>query len=522
MKKLALILSLLVLASFMGCLGGDDDGPTGTGTALTTEEADSISSYWFGAMLDSLENFEDVEDLGDMDSDAMQAGFQEVLDSDPDHSLANLGMAAVLTVEMGADPTIWNAIDSLFEQTGTRRAVRAESPLGRLLLQQFRLITEAPLLMTAATREFPVSLTLPMLQRYIYVNMLPKVDRILAHIEIVEGNSLFAIPLELAEESYEIDLGEIYVLDAVVRGLRAGLRLTLPYDLDIAHPELDYEWLLMLDDDVHFDYELVEGPPEAGDSLFIHHEETAQSAVLMLEMLEYQLAPGSDFLTLHSSGGGWPYGGAAQLDAAQDDLLGMLGKLETAYDLIMAETDDQDDDIIKIDFLDALDVEIAECMDCPEDWQGILDVTAWVEQLLTEPYDIDLGEGGMLTIDLAAFFEGAVPDWKALLPYHEFADEAEWVSASTDEYWWTPSNGEVWVWDNENEEQLYFTDIDYVGEYHYYESVDDPLHLLDGPTGDPIDPGEVMPYLPDYTFGGIFPGMTRVGWEELLGYGPVK
>ena len=523
MKKFTLILPLLLLVTMFGCFGSDSS-PTDNTPDLTQEQADSTAAAGMDAMMAELENidWDDPASIQDMDLDDAKAGFQAVLDDYPNHPLGNLGMAAVLTVEVGADDTIWTAIDDLNDEMNTGRSASTLEMIGNPLDQTLRLITEAPVLMADMSREFPTALTAPMLQRYIHDSVIPVVDDIIEHIQNVENNADFNLEFEIDEQTFEIDLGEIYVLDALVQGFRAGLRMTLPYDLDIAHPTLGYDWLLQLDDDEEFIANVVPGGVE-GDSLFVEHYDRANSQVLLFEMLEHQLAPGSDFLTLRTS----PYNGANQLDMAHEGLLDMLVTLETAIAFILNEQDSQEDDIIQIKFLELLNAGIAECSDggdCPEEWQEIGDVIDWIEVLLTEPVEIPLDFGGdraappSITIDIAAFFEGGVPDWKALLPYHAWRPQETWIE--TDEWdneWW-PWSGEVWIWDNENNENVVYYNIEYVHEYYYDEYVDQPMDFLDGPGGDPIM--DDFPYFPDYTFGGIFPGMTRTQWLELLGVGP--
>ena len=45
--------------------------------------------------------------------------------------------------------------------------------------------------------------------------------------------------------------------------------------------------------------------------------------------------------------------------------------------------------------------------------------------------------------------------------------------------------------------------------------MDNILWLVD-PMGNAIDPNVTLPYFPDYTFNGLFPGMNRSDWEELI------
>ncbi len=522
MKKITLILPLILLVAMLGCFGGDD-GPTTTTPDLTEAEADSTAAAGFDALMAELDGLDwnDPSSIQNMDLDAAKAGFRAVLDDYPNHPLANLGMAAVLTVEVGADDTIWTAIDDLYNEMNPERSPRALDMVGNPLEQVIQLVTEGPLLMATMSRDFPVALTAPMLQRYIHDSVIPVVDQIIEHIQNVENNADFNLEFTIDEQTLEIDLGEIYVLDALVQGLRAGLRMTLPYDLDIAHPTLGYDWLLELGEDDEFNVEVVPGGVE-GDTLFVEHIERVTSEVLLFETMNHQLAPASDFLTLRTS----PYNGANQLELAHDGLLDMLVTLETAVAYILNEEDSQEDDIIQIELLELLNAGIAECGDtggCPEEWQDIQSVIDWIEVLLTEPVEIPLDLGpsdprarNTITIDIAAFFDGGVPDWKALLPYHAWHPQENWVD--TDSYvddWW-PGSGIVEVWDNVNDEWVLYSNIEYIHEYHYFEFLNGPpFELLDGPGGDPIDPGGVFPYFPDYTFGGIFPLMDRAAWELL-------
>ncbi len=523
MKRLLSLLPVLLLAFTFGCLGSDDDDDiTAPVNDLTEVEADSVAGHWFGAMTEELEDIEDPAEIENLDMDVHRAAFQAVLDDYPNHGLANLGMAAVLTVELGTDQTIWNAIDSLFAEVNPDRAARANSIIGQPLAQQFRLITEAPLLMTSMNRNFPITLTAPTLQRYIHNVVLDKVDGILDHIQAAANNTDFSYQFTLGEETAEVDLGEIYLLEALVLGLRSGLRMTLPYDLDIAHPTLGYDWLFELDEDVEFIYNVVDGPPLLGDSLFTEEYERATAELLVLEMLNHQLQPGSDFLSLRTTADGAPYDGAAMLSGAYADLLSMLTALEDAVTFILAEQDNQNDDVISIEMLELLNADIAECTDCPEEWEDIQSVIDWAELLLTEPIVIPLDLGTRaptsITIDLVAFFEGGVSDWKTMLPYHQWRPHNEWIlgDPNTNEY--EPWNGMVSIQNPVTDEWLNFDNIAYHNEYTYEEIMEQPIDFLDGPNGDVIDIIEVMPYLPDYEFGGIFPGMTRSDWESLLGY----
>ena len=171
-----------------------------------------------------------------------------------------------------------------------------------------------------------------------------------------------------------------------------------------------------------------------------------------------------------------------------------------------------------------LDGEIAEMGEDMPDWVGTIetlsDVIDWVEEILSGPYTVPLEMPDEttfdLTVNISALFLTPVADWKTKLPYMEWLDLEEY--AEHDEldvwgpYYWNPANP--------YEALVNGVEMSYNNIVAYYQVEDDwdtdmPVVFLDGPDGDAIESSEI-PYFPDYTMGGLFPGMTRDDWLTLV------
>jgi hypothetical protein len=402
---------------------------------------------------------------------------------------------------------------------------------GGLLGRSFAILREAPL--TLAPRELPLPIATadkadgPLirgLQAYVHDSMLPATAAILAHLSAAEADPDFSIVMTtdaVDPDTTEIDLGEVYVLDAVLRGLRAGLLIATAYDLEPA-PDGDYSWLTdNLGEIGYTGAEVV--PGDDADTLYLYDDEEVEvlGQAAVFERIEGLLAEDSAFLSLWET----PWSGETALDEAYTELEKLLGKLEAAYVYIQAETDDQGDDVISqllMTELDAVVMSLGENL--PEHmgtWETIPDVIAWIETFMSGPYDfpIDLGddEPYLLTVNVSALFLDPVEDWKTKLPFMAWLELEDWATYEGTEtygpYWHDPATPMVSLVMGE---QVEFQNI---GQYYIVESEWDttlPWLFLDGPDGDPIELG-VFPHFPDYTFGGLLPGMDRESLLMLLG-----
>ena len=198
-------------------------------------------------------------------------------------------------------------------------------------------------------------------------------------------------------------------------------------EIDADPLELDYTEILAL---------------QAGLQLALAAIDVATAYILSPNPLDAQgfvdaLDPASDFLTLAT-------GGAAALENALVELQFAGTLLLSALDELELETDDQTDDIIKIDpnCCDPLTFESA---------QEVADVRAAIQDVrdaLTSPTVVTLDEGGLdeysFTLDAGEFFTDPIPDLKALLaPYEVFT--AMEVGETVAVFRWTALNLDEWA-----------------------------------------------------------------------------
>ena len=217
------------------------------------------------------------------------------------------------------------------------------------------------------------------IQRVIEQHFIPELDYALARLEIVEQDPdfQFMLTLEFPEDeqgdSLEVDLGEVYVLDASINVLRAFLMIATAYNLDF-------------DDNGSYD--------------FLQDSSDAE----ILRQLK-RLDRHSPFLTLKASD---------KLPAAGQNLLTAILRLEDAVGFIREETDPQDDDIIKQQHLEDLDseVDLTGESDVPQFLQGVDSVEkalSKLREILSGPVQVDVdfngdGQPEWLTVNLSASF----------------------------------------------------------------------------------------------------------------------
>jgi|GEM_PF-4756816 hypothetical protein len=244
-----------------------------------------------------------------------------------------------------------------------------------------------------------------------------------------DNDFVFLITPEMTGEieTYEIDLGEVYMFSAMMRAMRANLKIMNAYQLSYGSIE-------------DFDSEA------------------------LIEMIADQDTNNGSFLTLRDN---------TTLPSAEQDLIDALTMIENAVDYIKTETDNQDNDLIKQGDLMEADSEISIDMGQDEDnpiplmrnATGITDLSSKIKTLLSGPFDVEFPGAITVSFDISALLDNGITDIKSLLPLHE------------------------WNLDD----------------------MDDPIYLVDS-QGNRTQ----MPTFPDPTFGGLLPGMTQQGIEDLM------
>ncbi len=542
------ILAILILALGLWGCGGDDDGGTPV-DPVTPEEEAAANQLATEAMTDLMGDMEEAMPDGpdpgaimEMDVETYLGAVDDALALDPNCANAHFLAAILEFIVMAQDEELANWALDASDQLGDLMGGMPLSPLpqasllrGGILGRSFEIMHRAPLAMVPSEREMRVlrddKVAIPLirtLQGIIRNRTLPSTDRIVAHLNAVESHADWALLIIDEGDTTELDLGEVYVLDSVVRALRAGLQVATAYDVEPA-PDGDYSWLAAMNGGGGYTGYEVRPGTAAGDTLVLIDDEELDidRQEIFITGVAGLLAPSSDFLTLWTD----PWSGATAMQAGYNEMNTLLSRLETAYAFIQDEDDDQSDDIISQMLIAELDAAVAEIgAGLPEwigTWETIPDVIAWIEDILSGPYTIPIQlnetETYDLTVDLSALFLEPVADWKTKLPYHEFLDREAWATYIED-YVYGPYSGydpDATYMYTVDGEDMSFTNIGYMMYVGSEWESSAPLIFLDGPGGDEVEPDE-FPYFPDYTFGGLFPNMNRSGWLTLMGDVPVN
>ena len=160
----------------------------------------------------------------------------------------------------------------------------------------------------------------------------------------------------------EVDLGDVRVLDAVINDIQGTVGLLVAYNFDVPS------------------YERVRA-----DSL---------------------LAPGTAFGQLHPDG-------ATQLAAARTNLITSTNEIDAAVTAILAETDDQSDDLIPIDALGtASDVTALRAQ--------LNQVRSTLNGATVFDFVNRLGSADQISVFAGRFFTNPLADLKNFLPAHDF------------------------------------------------------------------------------------------------------
>ena len=476
--------------------------------------ADQLAREAFDLLNDKLLDLEEPvgtpqqgEDLfPEADYNKIKAGFEAALTEAPDNALANFGMAILELASINYDEDLWTLIDDF----------DSEFSEGRLFNNQFSFLVNTPLMyvkyLQNSMRAGDISFA--RIQNYIDNNVMPKIENSLNSLEVaVSLPDSVVIKINTGEEVLELDKGELYAFRAGIFAVSAAMRMITLYDLDLFDENKTYDWL----DEISFngDYNEIESYTyePVGQILTLEYQDNSvENDSLLFHILKYNIADRPGFGTFRS--GNLP-------NEIKSDLEAILYDLQNVVDYVSSETDDQSDDIIKFDDITQLNNDINNIQDAPNfasDWQTVDDIISWVETLLDGPvtFNEDLHGDGIqveLTIDFSRMFNPGLQNMKDYLPLHNWLPEEDWVNEDywEDEQYWGGGTYSFYF-----QEQLIHVDSVMTVESHYYDSWVEPLELVDE-TGTAIDVENEMPYFPDYTLNGIFPGMDRDKWFDLLG-----
>jgi hypothetical protein len=382
MNRLALIVSTLVLVTGLtGCSKDESKKVVGPDTAGALQE---------------IALAEQALAIGDV-AGANQH-FKSALAKDAGNAVANLGAAVTEVYVLEDDPDVADLIDLFNSELGnafpagrrpglaapappaarsSSRPSRASEALARMNLTpraRYDLVGGAravlQFLLRAPAEPPPISA----IQQVIRLKVLPKLSYAEARLNLVETNPSFVwiLPPSVtgSASDLEIDIADVLLLDALINTVQGTLEILIAYDVSVP----DYNYVNV-------------------ESLFTDS--------------------GSEWGTLYPDG-------SLQLSGARIDWLTAITRMNAAVTSVLAETDDQADDLIPADAL-GTSTEIADFLAGLSELQAALNGPVYVHFI--NRYAMADSE----RVDAEVFFTIPIPDLRTIVPDHTFTLDHQFV-----------------------------------------------------------------------------------------------
>jgi hypothetical protein len=579
-SKLGYVTKSIEIESYQQNLGDiilEKSAALGNAEAISRIE-DSLVNLFINR-IQMIENLEGPDELKTIDYISIRNGFEAILAIDSMRVKSNIGFMVSALASLNTNPKIWKIIDSLdaffssFDEEpleGGAVESAQEIALFKRAMQKGGVVTlgkvlaaKTPQILTASVQHasFPKFLTISYLQKMIEADLLPVLTPILYAAERLESLDDASMQVTVDEDQFEIDKGEIYLFDAYIHLARAYATLLCIYDMDLytEADKQDYSWIdtmVNADDNGKTIYTI------SGDTLFrIEAWGDKEMVNAMVKTIHYNLESRSSFMTIRR-----PFHASVFAD-----LQAIPGKIKSGLAAINAETDDQENDLLKISMIDSANADMLDfsgemrdegfSASFAENFSSIDKLMDFISEVLSGPYTfsetID-GKEVTVTINLTAYYTNPVEDLRSLLPYYTWTNEEEWLPDEVDT--WTNSfynrtiiyNGAeeksdtlyyLYVYEDEDVEMRF--DNSYIdsiatnewGSKQYYlntpikyevtvdssfyfnalQLTDESGTVIDFETIDELIENRMFfPYFKDYTFNGLFPDMTRDKWLDLI------
>lgn len=513
-KALPLLIGILliVLFGFTACKSDDDtDNPTDTGHAnmLARQGMEQLNNV----VLDLQETEPEINDENDLMLEAtfndIKAKFDEALTYDANNPMANLGQAILSIVSINYDDELWSLYDDMNALDHSNK---------RILNNQFQFLAQAPLrTLTQLDHGKTNPVSMMRMQNYVKTSILPKLDTAVSRLShAVEMADSTTIQIDTGEELMEVDCGEIYAFRASVYALQAAFNMMVAYNMDMVGQDNTYQWIE--------DFVNIDAPNVNTDDVKAYHVdgstlvlerwvdwyddsyEEAYRDEMMQKVVKYNMDNSTTFSTLAEP---------ARLAAARNALLNAIADIVSGSDYILAETDAQNNDIIKIENIVSFNDEHLPPSDengpnFVQDWDTINDMCAWFDNFLNG--SIQMHENDVdFQINVSAFFGGSLQELRDYVPYYHWNPLTQsWVN---EEYDYSYNYYATSYTFNYQGSPVTVNNITNV-ENRFYRLTCNSGYFTT-PTGQEVAEGE-EPYLPDYTFNGIFPDMTRAKFLALI------
>ena len=405
-KWLATILAGAAMALFFySCDSTSDSSPTGPDyedlrevgeqDRTAAREKASAAKEEMERVLSDIYDVDEV-DLDQIDFSEAERLYQEAIAADPRNTEAQFGAALTHLLVLAANEDVRALQDSINAYTGDDEGSGKLAIVAVDLAATAEIAAKSPLLVAKMTQEaIEDPLKVSDIQRTIEEEILPAIDFSLERLRIVEGDPDFTFELtpemqgDEEEEPREIDLGEVYMIDASLRLTKAVFLVATAYNFDFD----DNGSYAFLDDG-------------SNENVLRHMERLDKTGT---------------FMTLRS---------ADAMPGAKASILAAVDKMEQGMAAVRAETDDQDDDLILADDLDDLDEEIdlSNQDDLPDFFRDIRttgDALRKAREILEGTVEIEADFDGdedtpeqTVVFDVGRFFDNPIRDLRTLLPYH--------------------------------------------------------------------------------------------------------
>jgi hypothetical protein len=534
----------------------------GSLNASTEQRIDSL----FDRLRDrigSLDSIDSADQFKSKDFASLRDGFNDILTSkDSYHMKASIGYIVSSVLALNTNASFWRLVDSLdaylsaidsSSNTTLSRAIARPKGLMKKSLasggvagfgKTLAAVSWSSLALSSADPSFPKFITLSYIQSIAENDVVPIITSVIAACSRMESCGDRSLFLEIEGDTFEIDKGEIHLLDAQMRLLRAGLNGFCMYDMNIySVGSDDYSWidsLRHLESSSRYVYSL------SGDTLqTLWMNDNVVPASFVARLIRHNMQR-AGFMTQRRAVG----------QMVKNDLLAVPSAIKTGIAYIRAETDDQANDIIKISDLmnadrdlvdvpqqmidDGVSAALANKFRTPES------IADFVTELLSGPYTFnEMTQDSIridITVDITAMLDTAVYDLRTLFPKYTWLPENEWVIRTQDNSSMWPANSNIVYVNPEDSLAIpapaiesidssdgFYSVVYLKSDYAYKASIDSsitilPLCLLDDSGNkidfedipDMVDAKTFFPYFNDYTVGGVFPGMTRQKWIDLI------
>lgn len=534
--------------------------------------------------VESLESTEKPSDFYGIDFSSLRRGFSSAIVNKPSHVKANIGFIVSSVLSLNANPDLQKMIDSLSQYIDdmseynapeepyaipygfAKKSASAEAKPVSFLSKTYSrhgllsagqiLVGAAPKMLLAQTRpSFPSFLTAAYIQNMIESAIVPNLDEVIAATQRLTAVSDMSVEITVDNETGEIDRGDIYILEAMVRAARAGFSMVLIYDMDIvqlpgstnAH-YIDYV-LDYIDNAENVDGSIIKYSLN-NDTLVINRftDNTSSVTEEYCDFLQYNYKR-TGFLSIRKT----------YHTAVYNDLKAIPALIKSGLNSISNESDNQNNDIFpSTDILDmssemadvsAEMIEEGFTIAFANNFSSPGNLMDFISLLLTQPYTFNEtidGKSITLKVDLSRFFTSPAAALTDYWPKHVFpTGDDRYITYDYDLFRENYSDNSITIYkdvedsilidipesaiDNIEDDEYYITIYlkePYVSKVNSYSvKTLSPITYVDN-KGNAInysallegeDPELCFPYYDDYTLGGIFPDMnSRQKWVDFI------